>query len=321
MNILVTGTAGFIGFHVSMELLRRGYRVIGIDNLNDYYDVRLKRARLDQLSDHRHFSFFTADICDETTFQPLAQAGITQIVHLAAQAGVRHSLTAPRDYSRSNLVGQLEILEFARRLDRLDHLVYASSSSVYGASLVQPFSLDDRCDTPQSLYAATKRAGELMGYSYAHLYGLAMTGLRFFTVYGPYGRPDMAPFLFTSAILEGRPIRLFNNGDMERDFTYIDDIVSGILSALNTPPTGTPPHRLFNLGNHRAENLRRFVAVIEAACGRKAEIELAPMQSGDVRTTYADISETQTILNFSPTTTIDEGIPRFVSWYRSFYGI
>ncbi len=321
MSILVTGSAGFIGFHVCQELLRQGHHVYGLDNLNDYYDVRLKQARLDQLTAHRHFSFVAGDICDTAAFQPLARLGITRIVHLAAQAGVRHSLTAPRDYSRSNLVGQLELLEFARGLDRLDHLVYASSSSVYGASPVQPFSLADRCDTPQSLYAATKRAGELMGYSYAHLYGLAMTGLRFFTVYGPYGRPDMAPYLFTRAVLEGKPIRLFNNGDMERDFTYIDDIVTGILSALDTPPTGTPPHRVFNLGNHRAENLRRFVAVIEAACGRTAEIELAPMQPGDVRTTYADISETQAILNFSPTTTIDEGIPRFVSWYRSFYGV
>jgi UDP-glucuronate 4-epimerase len=323
MSVLVTGAAGFIGYHVAMALLARGETVVGIDDLNAYYEVGLKRARLARLETSKDFRFVAGDIADTAALGAAAGAAgtVDRIVHLAAQAGVRYSLEAPRAYIRANVVAHLEVLELARSLPGLKHLVYASSSSVYGASTTLPFALDDRCDAPQSLYAATKRADELMSHTYSHLYGIPATGLRFFTVYGPWGRPDMSPMLFARAILEGRPIRLFNGGEMARDFTYIDDVTAGVLAALDRPPVGVPPHRLFNLGNHRAEPLRRYVEVLEAACGRKAEIELAPMQPGDVLATYADIADSERELGFVPRTPIDIGIPRFVAWFREYYGI
>jgi len=323
MPVLVTGAAGFIGYHVAAALLARGDAVIGVDNLDPYYDVGLKRARLAQLEGRPGFQFAELDIAVEGALEALAarHAGIDRIVHLAAQAGVRHSLKHPRAYVRSNLIGHVEILELARHLDGLRHLVYASSSSVYGAGAEVPFSIDQRCDTPVSLYAATKRADELMSYSYSHLYGIKATGLRFFTVYGPWGRPDMAPMLFARAIFDGTPIRLFNDGAMQRDFTYIDDVVAGVLAALDRPPKGNPPHRLFNLGNHRAEKLVRFIETLEQACGRTAIRELAPMQPGDVPTTFADIADSEAELGFAPRISIDEGVPRFLAWFREYYGV
>ncbi|WP_131194748.1 SDR family NAD(P)-dependent oxidoreductase [Lichenihabitans psoromatis] len=323
MTILVTGAAGFIGFHVATALLARGETVVGLDSVNDYYDVSLKRARLALLLPNAQFRFVEGDISDKAVLDALiaAHPDLDRIVHLAAQAGVRYSLEEPRAYIKANIVGHLEILELARNMPRLKHLVYASSSSVYGGSRTLPFGLDDRCDEPQSLYAATKRADELMSFTYSHLYSIPATGLRFFTVYGPWGRPDMAPMLFARAVLEGKPIRLFNNGDMERDFTYIDDVVAGVIAALDRPPEGTPPHRVFNLGNHRTEQLRHFVDVIERSCGRKADIVLASMQPGDVQRTYADIATSRRDLGFEPKTSIEQGIPIFVAWFRRFYGL
>jgi UDP-glucuronate 4-epimerase len=319
MTILVTGAAGFIGYHVAQALLDRGESVLGVDNLSPYYDLRLKQARLDRLTARSGFHFRRLDLAarDEVATLGREHAGIDRIVHLAAQAGVRHSLDHPFDYVDANVTGQLAILELGRHLGRLDNLVYASSSSVYGANTRLPFSTADRTDDPVSLYAATKKAGEAMATSYARLYGMRMVGLRFFTVYGPWGRPDMSAFLFTRAILEGRPIQVFNKGDMRRDFTFIDDIVQGVLAALDRPADG---HRLYNLGNNRAEPLLRFIEVIEQAVGRKATVELKPMQMGDVKETFADIEASTRDLGFRPTTPIDVGIPRFVQWYREFYG-
>jgi UDP-glucuronate 4-epimerase len=323
MTVLVTGAAGFIGFNTSKALLERGERVIGVDNLNDYYSVALKEARLAQLRRLPGFSFERLDIAERGALPALAERepSIDRVIHLAAQAGVRYSLINPHAYIGSNIVGQLEVLEACRRLPRLKHLLIASSSSVYGGNAKMPFSIEDRVDTPRSLYAATKKADELMCYCYAHLHRLPTTALRFFTVYGPWGRPDMAAWIFTDAILAGKPIRLFNHGKMQRDFTYIDDIVSGVLAALERPPAddGAPPYRLYNLGNHRSEQLTHFVAVLEAALGRKATIELAAMEPGDVPATYADISETTRDLGFLPTTPIEQGLPRFVAWYRDFH--
>jgi UDP-glucuronate 4-epimerase len=326
MSILVTGAAGFIGFHVAMALCARGDTVIGVDNVNDYYDVSLKEARLAQLAGRNGVRFERADIADRTAIADLCRRHpeIGRIVHLAAQAGVRYSLVNPFAYTDSNITAQVVMLEAARRLPRLAHMVYASSSSVYGGNTKLPFAVADRVDRPVSLYAATKRAGELMAFNYSHLYGLPLTGLRFFTVYGPWGRPDMSAYLFTKAILAGEPIPVFNNGNMRRDFTYIDDIVAGVLAALDRPPAaggGEPPHRLYNLGNHRSEPLMRFIEVIERACGRKAAIEFKPMQPGDVPETYADIEDSRRDLNFLPHTTIDEGVPRFVSWFRDYHGL
>jgi UDP-glucuronate 4-epimerase len=323
MTVLVTGAAGFIGFTTSKALLDRGERVIGVDNLNDYYSVALKEARLAQLRRLPGFSFERLDIAERGALPALAEREptIDRVIHLAAQAGVRYSLINPHAYIGSNIVGQLEVLEACRRLPRLRHLLVASSSSVYGGNAKMPFSIEDRVDTPRSLYAATKKADELMCYCYAHLHRLPTTALRFFTVYGPWGRPDMAAWIFTDAILAGKPIRLFNHGKMQRDFTYIDDIVSGVLAALERPPAddGEPPYRLYNLGNHRSEALTHFVAVLEAALGRKATIELAAMEPGDVPATYADITETTRDLGFHPTTPIEQGLPRFVAWYRDFH--
>ena len=326
MTILVTGAAGFIGFHVCRALLARRARVLGVDNLNDYYDVRLKEARLALLEQQGGFAFARADIADrEAMAAAIApeRRSITRIVHLAAQAGVRHSLVDPYAYVQANVMGQVVLLELCRELSALEHIVYASSSSVYGGVAEAPFSTDARVDTPVSLYAATKRAGELIGHVYGHLHAVPATGLRFFTVYGPWGRPDMAYFHFTRSILEGRPITLFNYGHMKRDFTDIDDVVPAVLSVLDAPPAGdgAVAHRLYNVGNNRPEALTDFVAALEKAIGRKAVIEHAPMQPGDVEETWADISALQRDHGYAPRTTIAEGIPRFVAWYREHYGV
>ena len=326
MSVLVTGAAGFIGFHVSQALLARGDAVIGVDNLSDYYDVALKRARLAELADQAGFTFHQADIADRAAMNAIVERhqAIDRVVHLAAQAGVRYSLENPFSYVESNVMGQVVILEAVRRLARLTSFVYASSSSVYGGNSKQPSSVEDRVDTPVSLYAATKRADELITHAYCHLYGIPATGLRFFTVYGPWGRPDMAAYLFADAIVQGRPIRVFNHGNMARDFTYIDDIVGGTLAALDRPPiagAGGVPWRVYNLGNHRPEKLLDFIAVLEAALGRTAEKELLPMEPGDVATSFADIEASRRDLGYAPTIPIAVGLPRFVAWYKSYHGI
>jgi UDP-glucuronate 4-epimerase len=326
MAVLVTGAAGFIGFHVAAALLRAGETVIGVDNLNDYYDVRLKEARLAALGALEGFAFERLELAEQGALFRLVERhrDIDRVVHLAAQAGVRYSLVNPRAYVGANLVGQVEVLEACRQIAGLKHLVFASSSSVYGGNTKLPFAVGDPVDTPQSLYAATKRADELMAHCYAHLYRIPTTGLRFFTVYGPWGRPDMAAWLFTEAILAGRPIQLFNHGKMRRDFTYIDDVVAGTLACLAKPPTddgAAAPYRLYNLGNHRSEELERFVSVLERALGRKAVRELLPMQPGDVPATYADIEASRRDFGFDPKTPIDDGLPRFVAWYREYRGI
>jgi UDP-glucuronate 4-epimerase len=314
MKIIVTGAAGFIGFHVCKALLGRGDYVVGADNLNDYYDPALKRARIAEISDQADFSFHELDVSD-----PQAQDS-THVLHLAAQAGVRYSLVDPYAYVQANVTGQLAVLEASRRLSELEHFVYASSSSVYGCNKKLPFAIDDRVDQPASLYAATKRAAELIADCQSRLYELPTTGLRFFTVYGPWGRPDMAYYLFTKAIFEGNPIRVFNKGRMKRDFTYIDDVVQGVLAALDRPPAaGDGQHRLYNLGNHKPEDLLYFIEVLERACGREAIKQLAEMQPGDVEATFADITESQRDLGFEPRTAIEEGLPRFVEWYRSYH--
>lgn len=328
MTVLVTGAAGFVGLHVCKALLARGEPVLGVDNLNSYYDPALKRARLAELEREPGFRFHRLDIAELDALTALAREHapeIRAVVHLAAQAGVRYSLERPFDYVRSNLEGHMVVLETCRHhLPKLEHLVYASSSSVYGANEKVPFSVEDRVDRPVSLYAATKRADEILSQVYAHLYGIPQTGLRFFTVYGPFGRPDMAYYSFTDAIVAGRPITLYNEGRMRRDFTWIGDVVEGVLAALDRPPSaepGRPPHRLYNLGNHEPVELRRFVAVLEDAIGKKALIRLAPMQPGDVVETFADIEATTRDLGWRPTTPIEEGLPRFVAWYRAYHGI
>jgi UDP-glucuronate 4-epimerase len=319
-TILVTGAAGFIGSHVCHALLARGDTVIGIDNINDYYDVALKEARLATLTPNPNFSFRKIDIADRDAALALKRERITGIVHLAAQPGVRYSLENPYAYVTANVMGQVTMLELARILPGLKHFVYASSSSVYGANTKTPFAVGDGVDHPNSLYAATKRTDELFGHTYAHLYGIPSTGLRFFTVYGPWGRPDMAPILFARAIAAGEPIRVFNHGEMWRDFTYIDDIVDGVLRALDRPAPGSPPHALYNLGNNRSEKLMDFIAAIEAAMGRKAVMTMESMQPGDVPSTFADIAASTRDLGFKPTTPIGIGIPKFVDWFRRYYG-
>ncbi|MSO69190.1 MAG: NAD-dependent epimerase/dehydratase family protein [Alphaproteobacteria bacterium] len=326
MSTLVTGAAGFIGYHLSEALLARGEAVIGVDNLNDYYSVKLKESRLERLKRHKAFRFLNADIAEREAFASALpeKATITAIVHMAAQAGVRYSLDHPDAYIRSNVLGQLSILELCRVLPALKHLVYASTSSVYGGNTKQPFSEDDRVDDPISLYAATKKSAELMSHVYARLFGIPSTGLRFFTVYGPWGRPDMSAYLFADAIFAGRPIELFNGGDMRRDFTYVDDIVDGVVRVLDGPPVardGRPPERIYNIGNHRPEQLTHYVSVLERAIGKKAIIELAPMQPGDVKETYADISAIQRDFGFQPKTSIEEGVPRFVAWFKAYHGV
>ena len=320
MSVLVTGAAGFIGFHVAKALLERGDRVVGIDNLNDYYEVSLKQARLARLGAYPGFAFLKLDVADrDGVFAAVAAGkGVRSIIHLAAQAGVRHSLTHPFTYVDANVTGTLVMLEAARRTEGLQGIVYASSSSVYGGNTKQPFSVEDRVERPVSLYAATKRSCELMAHAYAHLYGFPATGLRFFTVYGPWGRPDMAAYLFTRAILAGEPIKVFNHGRMARDFTYIDDIVAGTLAAHDRL---APGHRLYNLGNHRPEKLLDFIAVIERLLGREARKELLPMQPGDVPESYADIEASRRDLGFEPKTTIEVGLARFVEWYRDYHSV
>ena len=332
MTILVTGAAGFIGHHVAARLLGRGEQVLGIDNVNDYYSVQLKRDRLaeQRLRHDNAFSFVEVDFADKAALDAALEGReFDRIVHLGAQAGVRYSIENPHAYVHSNLVGHLNLLEVARSRSS-SHLVYASSSSVYGGNDSLPFRVEDRVDHPLSLYAATKKADELISETYAHLYRLPQTGLRFFTVYGPWGRPDMAMWLFTKAILAGEPIDVFGEGNMRRDFTYIDDIVTGVVAALDNPPPddgeekaggSRSPHRLYNIGNNRSEELTRMIGLIEQACGRKAERRLLPMQPGDVRDTYADISAIRRDLGFEPTTPIDEGVPRFVDWYRTYHKI
>ncbi len=331
MAIIVTGGAGFIGHHLAKRLLERGEQIVAIDNFNDYYDPQLKRDRVANLAAR----FGTAFVCLSVDFSDhaalegaLAAHKFNNIAHLGAQPGVRYSIDNPRAYAQSNLVGHLNMLEIAR--SRSIPMVYASSSSVYGNTDKLPFQVEDRVDHPISLYAATKKADELMSECYAHLYRIPLTGLRFFTVYGPWGRPEMAVWLFTQAILEGRPIKIFNQGMMRRDFTFVDDIVSGIVACIDNPPPddgemkpggSISPHRVYNIGNNRSEELGRLIEVIEEACGKKAERDYHPMQPGDVKETFADISAIVNDLGFAPTTPIDVGIPAFVDWYRGYRGL
>ncbi len=322
-TILVTGAAGFIGSTVTRALLARGDAVVGIDNLNDYYDVTLKQARLATLTIDRNFIFRQLDVSDRDGILKLAAdfPDIAGIVHLAAQAGVRYSLIDPYAYVTSNVMGQVVMLELGRKLKALKHFVYASSSSVYGGNTKTPFAVDDPVEKPISLYAATKRTDELFGYTYAHLFGIPMTGLRFFTVYGPWGRPDMAAFLFTRAIVAGEPISVFNHGEMWRDFTYIDDIVNGVVRALDRPAQGTPPCKVYNLGNNKVEKLTDYIALIEQSLQRKAIMRMEPLQPGDVPRTSADIEASRRDLGFEPTTPISIGIPKFIAWYKDYYGV
>ena len=332
MKILVTGVAGFIGSTLSLALLARGDSVVGIDSLNDYYDPQLKRDRLARVAEAGggRFQFAQVDFSDHAALEAaLADKAFDRVVHLGAQAGVRYSIENPRAYLQSNLAGHLNLLEIARHRGS-EHMVYASSSSVYGGNTTLPFRVEDRVDQPLSLYAATKKADELMSETYAHLYRLPQTGLRFFTVYGPWGRPDMAMWLFTKAIFENRPIDVFGEGRMRRDFTYVDDIVAGVVACLDSPPPddgavkaggSIGPHRLYNIGNNRSEELGEMIALIEQACGKPAERRLLPMQPGDVRDTFADISAIQRDLGFAPRTTIADGVPRFVKWYRDYHGL
>jgi UDP-glucuronate 4-epimerase len=332
MAVLVTGAAGFIGFSTSHALLDRGDDVVGIDNINDYYDPALKQARLKKLGERfgNRFRFERVDFSDAEALKRLADTyEFDRIVHLGAQAGVRYSLENPGAYVQSNLVGHCNMLELARTL-RSKHMVYASSSSVYGGNKSLPFRVEDRVDHPLSLYAATKKADELISESYASLYRLPLTGLRFFTVYGPWGRPDMAMWIFTKALYAGQPLPLYNRGEMRRDFTYIDDIVRGVVACLDSPPSddgetkaggSNGPHAVYNIGNHRSEDLMRVVELLEEATGRKALLDPQPMQPGDVKDTFADISAIERNLGFEPKTTIDEGVPRFVQWYREYHKV
>jgi UDP-glucuronate 4-epimerase len=329
LAILVTGGAGFIGYSLSRRLLERGDHVVAIDSVNDYYDPLLKRARVDDLIAQfgDAYRFIQVDFADHVALdKALASEQFDRIAHLGAQAGVRYSIDNPRAYIESNIVGHLNLLEIARH--RKLPMVYASSSSVYGGNESLPFRVEDRVDHPLALYAATKKSDELMSECYAHLYRIPLTGLRFFTVYGPWGRPDMALWLFTKAIFEGAPIKVFNEGKMRRDFTYVDDIVSGVVACLDTPPAddGTikaggskSPHRIYNIGNHRSEDLTHMIALIEKACGKEAIREMHPMQPGDVKESFADISAISGDLGYAPTTSIDVGIPRFVDWYRAYH--
>lgn len=333
MKVLVTGVAGFIGFHVAQKLIERGDIVVGVDNLNDYYDVSLKKSRLMLLQPHGNFSFFQQAVENREGMEELFRwEKFHRVVHLAGQAGVRHSLENPAAYIDSNLVGFGNILEGCRN-NGVEHLVYASSSSVYGLNRRMPFSVHDNVDHPVSLYAASKKANELMAHTYSHLFRLPTTGLRFFTVYGPWGRPDMACFLFVKAILEGKPLQVFNRGHMKRDFTYIDDIAEGVIKTLDAiavangawdgenpdPGSSSAPYRLYNIGNNRPVSLLDFIATIENALGKKASLELLPIQPGDVAETCADITDLVNATGFSPRTPLAEGIERFVSWYKSYY--
>jgi UDP-glucuronate 4-epimerase len=320
MSILVTGTAGFIGSHVTTALLKRGETVIGVDNVNDYYDVNLKEARLAQLQKISNFHFYRKDLADKKNIDLLLSAHpeIDRVIHLAAQAGVRYSLMNPHAYLEANIHGHLNILELCRHLPNFKHLVYASSSSVYGSNQKLPFSILDPVEKPISIYAATKRSCELMSHTYSHLFQIPTTGLRFFTVYGPWGRPDMSAFIFTKAILDGTPLPVFNQGEMRRNFTYIDDIVKGTIACLDKP-CQTNLARVYNIGNNKSEHLLDFIGVLEKELGKKAKIDFQPIQPGDVKETIADISETTRDFGFMPTTHIETGLKNFVHWYRSFY--
>ena len=335
MNVLLTGAAGFIGMSTAIRLLERGDDVLGIDNLNDYYDVRLKTARLERLQAFPRFRFRKVDVSDRAAMADVfATEQVDRVIHLAAQAGVRYSLTNPHAYIQSNVVGFMNVLEGCRAV-RSSHLVYASSSSVYGGNTAMPFSESHSVDHPVSLYAATKKSNELMAHTYSHLYGLPTTGLRFFTVYGPWGRPDMALFLFTKAILEGEAIDVFNHGQMQRDFTYVDDIVDGVVAVLDRPATpdaeyqsnapdpsiSNAPYRILNIGSHDPVRLLDFIGHLETALGRRAEKRMLPMQSGDVPATYADVSTLSRWTGVSPKTSIADGISRFVRWYRDYYQV
>jgi UDP-glucuronate 4-epimerase len=323
VTILLTGAAGFIGYHIAEALLARGERVLGIDNLNAYYDVRLKQARLERLNKRPGFEFHCADIADRKTIHELVgrDKDIAVMVHLAAQAGVRHSLVDPYSYVQSNVMGHLVVLEAARLLPGLRHLVYASSSSVYGANTTLPFCETDRVDTPISVYAATKRADELMSHAYAHLHGLPQTGLRFFTVYGPWGRPDMAYYSFAKAIAGGDPITVYDGGTPRRDFTYIDDIVAGVIGCLDRPPDGELPARVLNIGNHRSEPVSALIALLERALGRRAIVRHVPRPTADVAETFASVDAIAALTGFAPRTALAEGIPRFVAWFRQWEGL
>jgi len=333
MKILVTGAAGFIGFHTARALLDRGDHVVGLDNLNDYYDVTLKQARLAQLEGRNGFNFAKIDLADRSAMEDLfAREKFDRVIHLAAQAGVRYSIENPHAYVNSNLTGFMNILEGCRHCD-VQHLVYASSSSVYGANTAKPFSIHQNVDHPLSLYGATKKSNELMAHTYAHLYGLPVTGLRFFTVYGPWGRPDMALFLFTSKILAGEPIDVFNNGEHSRDFTYIDDIVEGVVRSMDRvaepnenwsgdapdPGTSAAPYRLYNIGNNNPVQLMDYIACLEKALGKKAEKNFLPMQPGDVPETHADIDDLARDIGYQTATNIEDGIAKFIEWYRGYY--
>jgi len=335
MKVLVTGTAGFIGMHVAERLLARGDEVVGLDNLNDYYDVSLKEARLARLSGQSGFRFVRADVADRIAMPDLfAKEKVQRVVHLAAQAGVRYSLTNPHAYIDSNVTGFTNILEGCRHND-VEHLVYASSSSVYGGNARLPFGEDQSVDHPVSLYAATKKANELMAHTYSHLFSLPTSGLRFFTVYGPWGRPDMALFLFALAMLAGEPINVFNNGKMQRDFTFVDDIVESVIRVLDRPPVldeafdrqhphparSWAPYRVLNIGNHSPVELMAYISTLEKALGRKAALNMLPMQPGDVPATNADTAALQGLTGFVPGTTVEQGIGRFVEWYRSYYKV
>ena len=332
-KILITGAAGFIGFFLGRRLLADGWEVVGIDNLNDYYDPSLKEARLAELAGEKNFTFIRCDLADRPKMDELfREQRFEVVVNLAAQAGVRYSLENPNSYVDSNVVGFVNLLEGCRHYG-VEHLVFASSSSVYGGNTKVPFSVADSVDHPVSLYAATKKSNELMAHCYSHLYGLHATGLRFFTVYGPWGRPDMAYFLFTRAILAGLPIKVFNNGEMLRDFTYIDDIIEGVVRVIGHPPRPRPdwdranpdpgsswaPYKVYNIGNNQQETLMHFIEVLEDCLGKKAEKEFLPMQPGDVRQTYADVDDLVRDVGFRPATTIEQGLARFVEWYRAYY--
>lgn len=330
MKVLVTGAAGFIGFHLVKALLSKECFIIGIDNLNNYYDVQLKKDRLkilDQSSSEDNFRFIELDLADREAMARLfVEHDFDIVINLGAQAGVRYSIENPHAYMDSNMVGFLNVLEGCRHT-KVKHLLYASSSSVYGMNIKQPFSTEDRVDYPISLYAATKKSNELMAHTYSHLYNIPTTGLRFFTVYGPYGRPDMAYFSFTKKILAGEQIDVYNNGEMQRDFTYIDDIIEGITRIIDKVPlpqnspatTAIAPYQIYNIGNNQPVTLRRFITAIESACGEKAKENLLPMQPGDVPITYADIDELTTDIGFRPETSIEDGISKFVNWYRAYY--
>ena len=334
-NVLVTGAAGFIGYHLAKRLLANGYRVVGLDNLNPYYDVALKAARLEELKSESNFTFFKFDLSDRKQLEDIFNGTeFDVVVNLAAQAGVRYSLENPHAYVDSNLVGFVNLLECCRH-HAVPHLVFASSSSVYGANTTMPFSVHDNVDHPVSLYAATKKANELMAHTYSHLYGLPCTGLRFFTVYGPWGRPDMALFLFTQAILENKPIQVFNHGKMQRDFTYIDDIIEGVVRVMGRLPEANPnwqgdapdpgtsyaPYKIYNIGNNQPVELLKFIEVIEAALGKKAKKQLMDLQPGDVVATYADVDDLMQDVGFKPATPIEKGVALFIEWYQRFYSI